>query len=469
MSWVIDGTNDGFPYPDSAAALPNEPIAQVYPLILWRITPGVNDGFPYFLLQPPEAPPVVLPVVQRPYICVYAKDTDKLNFAGNGLAILIPTKCEVTDTLNGMKSVQMVHPIDPEKRHELLIINNILKVDGQLYTIKTVDTQYTGNSGSVSVYAEHIFYQMNDGWIFPVTYLYGSSGQGALNNIASHVDYQAREGAHIFAFQGSSDITMETPFRREVDAGCTQIDALLGSGGFIEKLGGELYRDNFYFSINSRMENSSDTAYDIRVGKNESGVKRTIDTTSMATYFRAYDAWGGWFAVAWDFEAFFGDLFPHYVVRSANFSAPQNAEDEGFDYDTYFNEVLIPETYAFFAANCKPIIRYEINMQDVRQNPDFEIVSGETFRVGDKGTLYDERLGGTLTIEITETIYDAIACRVTNVTVGDRQSFVSTASPLLVVDITPAPVATNQPVMDSSGALCFDASGDQIFEERSAS
>lgn len=465
MAWVIDSTNDGFPYPDGAAALAEKPVSPEYPLMLWRITAGVNDGYPYFLIQPPEAPPAVLPAKQHPYICVYAKDTDKIDFQTNGLAILTPISCEVSEALNAMKSVQLEHPIDPEGRWELLVINNILKVDGQLYTIKTVDTQYTDNSGSISVYAEHIFYQMNDGWIFPVAYLYGSTGQMALDSVKGQTSYQARQGAHIYAFQGYSDITMDTPFRREVDAGCTPIDAILGSGGVIEKIGGELYRDNFYFSVNERMENANDNAFDIRLGKNEAGVRRTIDISSMASYFRAYDAWGGWFAVAWDFEAFFGDLFPHYVVRSENFSAPQNSNDEGFDYGTWFSESFVPEATAWFKANCKPIIRYEIDLQDVRQNPDFEIVSDETFKVGDKGTLYDRRLGGTLGIEITETVYDAIACRTTSITVGDRQSFVKTASPLLVVDITPDPISQQVAVTDSDGVFCFDADGVQIVEE----
>lgn len=457
--WVDGYTNTDFV--DAPAA----PIVPEFPLSLWRCDPDVDDGLPHIALFPDIVRLHVNPVKQRPYISVYAKNTDKLDFVTNGLAILTPTACEVSSALNGMISVQLEHPIDPEGRWELLVINNILKVDGQLYTIKTVDTQYTDNSGSVSVYAEHIFYQMNDGWIFPVTYLYGSTGQMALNSIREHTDYQSREGSFLYLFQGYSDITMDTPFRLEVSAGCTPIEAILGGGGIVDKLGGELHRDNFYYSVCERMEGASDNAFDIRVGKNEAGVRRTIDTTSMATYFRAYDAWGGWFAVAWDFEAFFGDLFPHYVVRSENFSAPQNANDEDFDYGTWFNESFIPEALAWFKKNCKPIIRYEIDLRDVRQNPDFEIVAGETLRVGDKGTLYDRRLGGALGIEITETVYDAIACRVTSITVGDRQSFVKTASPLLVVDITPDPVAQTVLVTDADGVFCYDADGVQIVEE----
>ena len=126
MAWVIDTTNGGFPYPSEAAALAEKPISPEYPLMLWRVTAGVNDGYPYFLIQPPEAPPAVLPAKQHPYICVYAKDTDKIDFQTNGLAILTPISCEVSEALNAMKSVQLEHQIDPEGRWELLVINNIL-------------------------------------------------------------------------------------------------------------------------------------------------------------------------------------------------------------------------------------------------------------------------------------------------------------------------------------------------------
>lgn len=463
MSWFIDG---GYPDNTQFITAPEKPQSEL-PRSQWRIVEGENDGYPWFDLLP-EIPPLhVDPVNQKPYICVYDKRTEKADFLTNGLAILTPTSCEVSDALNGMNSVQMEHPIDVEERYKLLIINNILKVNDQLYTIKTVDLSYDGNSGSVSVYAEHIFYQLNDGWIFPVTYLSGSSGQAAINNIMSHIDYQTRPGAFIYSFIGSSDMELSTQFRREVDAGCTPVDAFLGGGGFIEKCGGELYRDNFYFSINTRMENAGDNTFDIRVGKNERGVRRTIDMSSMATYFRGYDAWGGWFAVAWNFEEYLADLFPHYVVRSENFSKPQNADEEGFNYDDYYNLTFIPEVMAFFRRNCKPIIRYEIDLEDVRNNPDFQIVADETLRVGDKGTVYDERLGGALTIEITETVFDAVQNKVTRIAIGDRQSFVQTASPLIVVDIEADPVKSLVPVMDSSGDLCYDSTGEQIFEERS--
>ena len=463
--WIIDSTNSGYPYPEGTQNIPESAMAQPYPLMLWRITEGVNEGYPYFLLQPEKPPPPVLPKRQKPYICVYAKNTEKSVFATNGLAILTPTTAEVTNQLNGMISVLLTHPIDKEGRWKLLQINNILKVDDQLYTIKTVDNNFTGASGDVTVYAEHIFYQMADGWIFPPTSINGATGKSVLNSITYKIDYQYRPGAFIYGFEYDSDIVPETYFRHEVDAGCTPIDAILGTYGMIDKMGGELYRNNFYYSVNNRMEGASDNAFDIRVGKNLCGITRTVDITTMASYFRGYDYLGGWIAVAWDFEAFFGELFPHYIVRSENFSAPTNAQDENFDYGEYFEEKFVPEVMAYFDRNAKPIISYTIDLHDVRSNPDFEIVANEQIKVGDKGAVFDERLGGTLTMEISETIYDAIRCEITQVTIGDRQSFVQTNTPSLCVDIKPMPLSYLAPIIDADGNQILDADGKLIVQE----
>ena len=465
MGWIIDGTNNGFPYPEDCASMPSKPMVKPYPLMLWRIESGENDGFPFFLLQPEPAPPIVPPKPQHKYICVYEKNSEKLAFDTNGLAILTPTKCEVHTTINGMRSVQMTHPMDAEGRYKLLVVPSIIKVNDQLYTIKTVDDGYHSASGDVVVYAEDIWYQQMDGWLFPDDHAYNAtSGKAALDIIEARTDYQYREGAFIYAFQWASDIT-GVNFCLENTQGQTPIDAILGSGGLIDQIGGELYRDRFYFSVNERMENARDYAFDIRIGKNLTGIRRTVDTSTMCTYFRAYDAWGGWVAFAWDFEAWFGDVFPHYVVRSQNFGKPDNADDEDFDYSYYFENIFIPQAEAFFKRNCKPIIGFRIELEDVRSNPDFEIIADETLNVGDRGTLFDSRLGFALEVEITETVYDAVHDKVTSILVGDKQSFVQTAMPPLVIGINPTPISCLSPILDADGNLILDADGKLIVQE----
>lgn len=320
--WVNNGgdyvTNTQFVY-----NIPEAPNASDIEHI-WKIDATVNGGYPYINLFPELVRIDITPRKQTPYVCIFGMRTPKENFASNGIAILTPTVCDVGHVeINGMLCVNLEHPIDPEGRHELIKIGNILKVDGQLFTIKRAVPQYSGNSGKVVAYAEAIFYQLADGWIFPPEKLYGGNGNTAITSTLAATSYQRRDGSWIYGFNGSSDLTFDTDWTLSVDAGCTPIEALLGSGSLVEVKGGELYRDNFYFSINERMEGARDNAFDIRIGKNLKGIKRTVDMTSMVSYFRGIEPeTGAWFAVAWDFEAFFGDLFPHYVVRSQNFSLP---------------------------------------------------------------------------------------------------------------------------------------------------
>ena len=88
--WVFDPSkNDGYPYVSTAAALPEKAQEKPYPLFLWRIKAGVNDGYRYFLLQPAPAPAPVPPVSQRDYICIFDMDTEYADLIGkNGLAVL---------------------------------------------------------------------------------------------------------------------------------------------------------------------------------------------------------------------------------------------------------------------------------------------------------------------------------------------------------------------------------------------
>lgn len=446
---------------------------------VWKQRGGVNGGYPYITLLPDETflPINIKAYNQQSYICIYANKTPKEEFLGNGIAILTPSSCEVTEEYNGMWSVNMVHPYDPENRWQLLKISNIIKVMGQLFTIKRVDENWNGKTGSISVYAEHIFYQQNDGWIYPRLdgtriKLVGTSAQLAITRINDLTSYERREGSHIYGFDGASDLGDFFPmWVKYIDSGCTPVEALMGTDSIIEQKGGELYRNNFYFSINKRMENAQDDAFDIRIGKNLTGIERNIDMTSMISYFRGYDDYGGWFAVAWDYQAFFGDIFPHYVVRSQNFPFPDEADSPDWSYIKWFSETLIEQCMSYFRKNGKPIIGFEINLEDVRKNPDFQIIAGESLRVGDKGRVYDERLGGTLNIEITETVYDAITGKCKRIAIGDRQCFVSTSMPNILFDITPVPVGMQPspssglvPVTDATTEFCFDVDGEQIFE-----
>ena len=455
MSWFVP--SGGYPDNTEFIDVPEQPQSEL-PRSQWRIVAGENNGYPWFDLLP-EIPPLnVNPVEQQPYITIYDMDTPKEDFAGNGLAILEPSSAQIFEEQNGPFSVTLTHPIAPDGKWQYIKERNILKVRGQLFTIMTVLHNFTSeNSGTVTVTAEHIFYQLADPWIFPILPerdLRTASCAEAIHIGMSEMYYHAEPGQHSYAYSGQSSLVWDTPYIFPVERGMTFIELLIGSGGITDTKGGELYRDNFYFSIEERMENAKDDAFDIRLGLNLLGIERTIDVTTFCSYFRAYDNFGSWWAVAWKPTDFMLENFPHNIIRSQNFSYSE------FDYDR-----LVQDGMAEFRRNGAPIISYKINLADVRNNPDFkECNEFFEYKVGNSGRLYDPRLGGSMTLKITGTETDGITGRVTSITIGNTRSFTRSANYPAPVIADPEPQGGLVLVTDSDGVFCYDSDGVQIIE-----
>jgi hypothetical protein len=425
--------------------------------------PAINGGYPYIpvMLDLPRLE--LRPVDQLPYITVFDIMTPQTGFDGNGLAILEPTVCEVHEELNGAWTFNMEHPVDAEGKWQYIQLRNILKINGQLFTILSVETDWTNNSGKIRCSGEHIFYQMADSWIFPGDVISGVTGQGFIVALKSRTESFGTTGTPlIYDFQGSSDITVPSDgqFLKDVGEGCTPIDALIGSDGMIDQVdsgSAELYRDNFTYSINERMENALDNAFDIRIGRDLQGIKRNIDTTNFVSYMRGYDKYGNWFSISWNLTDFLQRSFPHHVIRSKNFDTEWYGAGWGW-------APVAKKTTAFFKRNCKPIIGYEIDLEDVRNNPDFAFVmNSERLKVGDSGTVYDDRLGGKLTLKISATTYDAVRDKVTAIQIGDTQSFSAPAAS--TVDIEPEVVGGEVYIQDADGNYIADADDKLIYQE----
>ena len=411
--------------------LPSETLdymEQPYPHIAWRVSNGklTHDYLPEDKTTNFE------PVKQRRYITIYDKLSDVADFNTHGLAVLSPISCEITEELNGKYSLILEHPLDSDGKWKHIKEFNIIKAMEQLFCIVTVTEQ---RPGTITATADHIFYNLNDRGIFPKSFMASNSVQGilALGWNAS-VDYStAEQKPRVFSF--SSDIIQDSALESKSYAkfgstsdGMSYADMVMGSGNVIDMSGGELYRDNFYFSINKRMENSNDNAFEMRVGKDLTGIKRTVDTSQMCTYFRAYygadKTFGTWFAVSWaDPSAVF--FAPHGIVRSAVFNPtlPYGVTDEHPDKDRIYDQLVTEEALKFFRENCLPKITIEIDLEDINPNGDFaEFTNLPDYRVGNIGTVHDERLGISLRLKITKTVKDAIRGKTKSITVTDQFS-----------------------------------------------
>lgn len=445
-------------------------MAKPFPLSIWQCDPAIDSGIAYVPLFPDAVAIEPVPVPQSPYITIYGITTPQSTLAlqnNNGLAILTPTVCEDEEELCGAWTLNMEHPIDPEGRWQLLQEGNILRAGGQLFTIKYTEEVWQGNSGKVVVNAEHIFYQYSDNWIFanPVNKvsIAAYSGASFLQQIETALtDKTVISGGQIYAFTWSSNMHYDKRLAVTLESGRNPVDLILGDDGMISAKGGELNRDNFYFSVRERKEGASDNGFDIRIGKNMTGIKRTIDTTSLCTYYRLYEGNSGQY-VDWRWVdtpvPYLSHLIPHHIVRSEVVTYDQDGKD--------YMDRLQQEAYERFQKVNKPYICYEIDLEDVRQNPDFEIVKAESLRCGDIGTVYDRHFGWTLRLEITGTTYDRITGKCKRIVIGQKQSFVYHPTTPIVwgsdgEPVEPEIVGYKIWVQDSTGRFLKDSTGRKI-------
>lgn len=441
------------------------------PLSAWRSDLGVNYDYPYIMLMPEVERITVDVVKQREYICVYDMKTEKPDFANNGLAILHPSAAVVHEIINGEWTLTITHPFDTDGIWQYIRESNLIKCAGQIFTVKRVEWNYeSANTGYLTATCEHVFYQQCDMWVYAenvsvVGYIYCKLAMDAAFAAAETHDesYMTR-----YAFEWDSDWHFNGAWYPTISGdGCTPIELLLGSGGIIDRQGGELYRNNFYFSINERMEGALDNAFDIRIGLNLLGIVRTVDASQLCLLMRLKDTrTGAWGAVSYDGRAWPSFQFPHNVPRSdtVTFSDEAYAAVEAGTVDIF--DLIFPELFARFAKTSTPVICYDVNLRDVKNNPDFEELNPHyRYKVGDTGRIYDERLGGSVTLKITETETDGITGEVTRVVFGSKNSFTRAAGYPQINPVEPDEVVGRVQYRDKSKRWLYDKSGRAIVKK----
>ena len=198
-------------------------------------------------------------------ITVY--DKNETVFTHNGLCVL--TDCitaTITEELNGVYEVEVEYPLDSYGKYLNLIEDNIIKADDQLFRIYYKKRTLAG----INVKARHIFYDSLDNFIETLT-LTGVSGAAALSAVYGNTQY-----AHIFT--STSDVA--TPGNFVFDK-VNPVTAIMGTGGIIEQIGGELERDNF--TVNLHQARGADRGVLVSYGKNIQGIEETLDTSGIVT------------------------------------------------------------------------------------------------------------------------------------------------------------------------------------------
>ena len=188
-------------------------------------------------------------------IRIYDKNTE--DFSNNGLGYLIDFKTspKIIESLNGNFELTFDYAIKG-KNVEYLIADNVIKApydnSEQLFRIKTVTPSLT----KLSIYATHIFYDLNDNFLSNVAPT-KRAGASAIQWLLDHAMYSTK-----FKALGDNSTIASARYENK-----NIVEAILGSDNCVVKTwNGEIERDNFNIIFNDRR--GKDAGVYIKYGKN---------------------------------------------------------------------------------------------------------------------------------------------------------------------------------------------------------
>ena len=358
-----------------------EPMSKPYPHALWRIDSSVDDGLPYneLLLDIQRVNINIYPQPVPPRIHVYpSQETD---FSGNGLAIIDFISCHVRQEKNGMYELELTVPVDEKtvylKKQAVLKIpvpyrDSYTMQLFRVYAVKKSDND--SETGRITLNLRHIFYDISR-FTYGQISIENKSGQDALNQMLGGGWFGIQ--TETMPFTATSNIGTQLSEEYEY---VTVTAALIGEeNSFINRWGGELFRDNFRFSINSVMENSQ-TSGVIRYATNMTEIEFTEDDSELLTDLIAWDNFGQKKTIS--NPNIPTDEIPHRIYKCVHFNyAKLNTAQFESDAQKYF------DTYSQTQVNIRA---------KLAQLPNTDLYAGfrglNNYEVGDRIIVYHSDL-----------------------------------------------------------------------------
>lgn len=402
-SWYMDRNGDLHCYDMPYA--PEKSMKNPYPSALWRID-YLSPNMPYHKLMPNIKAINMWSLPRENVIRVYDYREQQDGFKHNGLAILAPSECIEYHELNGRWDVELTHPVDDWGRWKTILPQNILKINGQLFRIDE-HTSVSGTSGMyIKVHAKHISYDLADEFVH---YYWGENLNGyefiraMFGACLTDVDHYDK-----YNFQYSSDIDNRTGQFEITDK--SLLNSLIGGDDcLINQLGGELYRDNFYFSINKRMEGARDNAFALKYGFDMVGITQKIDYSEFATWLMVDNNYGESWSVS-----YVDNVYPihHHKHTFKRFSYS--------DAENSF-ERMVRDGRELFGQLCRPKVTYEINIASLKNSSKYSgFLDLQNYRLGDKGTIECELLDIKTTQEIIAIETDRLTGDIRKIKLGNE-------------------------------------------------
>ena len=194
-------------------------------------------------------------------------DSKETDFTNNGLVVLNECiSCVVEEELNSVFEATIEYPLDEHGKWKQLLEGNIIKASSQLFRIYHKVKTLKG----IKINARHIYYDLLDNFLEDIT-LTNINGAGALDAILTNTQY-----AHSFTSMSDVSILANKQFIRK-----NVVEAIMGTDGLINNIGGELVRDNF--NIKLLGTRGLDRGVLVAYGKNVQGIQEDLDMDGVTT------------------------------------------------------------------------------------------------------------------------------------------------------------------------------------------
>jgi phage minor structural protein len=225
----------------------------------------------------------------------------------------------------------------------------------------------------------------------------------ATNNDIDPKTKEYIDGVTPYEFTYSTDLKEKSEaFTGQELTATTLTETIIGSSeSFVSVYGGEIYRNNFYFSINTRREDAQDNAFVINIGMNLTGIEKDVDFSDYLTHLEA---------AADDLETqyfsnFDPNIYPRTVTRRVEFNLSEGSTAKTLE--------ALGKSY--LARYNKPTVTITVDLKAIPENSDLKKYLPSEFKTGNTGYVYDERLEILMEMEISKTVYNVLTDEVETV------------------------------------------------------
>ena len=209
-------------------------------------------------------------------ICLYEKN--ETNFTFNGLGTLEPTECSFLPSINGVWSLKMTLPVDPEGKSNLIKNDRLIKVtDIDCIEEQTSDYQlfriydFRKEQNYVTVTALPVGLDARFDTFVDSLKLYNKTATAALSDINNISNKYTVSGS------GYESTVKSAEFEN-----ANIISILNGDESFVTTWDGEICYDNYNLKVNHRLGTNA-TPLDVRYGKNIMGMSYDLDASNVIT------------------------------------------------------------------------------------------------------------------------------------------------------------------------------------------